>query len=208
MKKDILYLGSQSKPRQDLIKLAGIEYKVLKHNSDECVVETGLSFSDYVLSIAKHKMEMLELPDTKDFKDGDYIFVLTSDTLVRSVNTKQVLTKPDDLADAKRMIGVLRQEPAEVVTGCCIEKKVLKNNSWDIEKQNCWVNDTVVEFCVPEDMVDLFLQREPNALRASGSAIIENYGQNFLKSVNGSYTSVMGLPLFEVRQALRDMGFE
>ncbi|MFA5075422.1 MAG: Maf family protein [Candidatus Babeliales bacterium] len=205
--KDILYLGSKSSSRRKLIELADIKYILLEHESDECGVDLEKSFSAYVLSIAKHKMEKLILPDTKNFKNKDHIFVLTADTLVRTINSKHVLTKPENLFDAKRMLALLREEQAKIATACCIEKKILQNNIWITEKQDCFVSFSIVDFCVPEDYVDLYFQKEPHALNAAGSAVIENYGLNFLKSINGSFTGILGLPLFEVRQVLQKLGF-
>ena len=41
-----------------------------------------------------------------------------------------------------------------------------------------------------------------------GAGVIEGIGQAFLKNINGSYTAVIGLPLFELRQALKKIGFK
>ncbi|MCF7799971.1 Maf family protein [Candidatus Babeliales bacterium] len=205
--KDILYLGSKSSSRRKLIELADIKYVLLEHESDECGIDLEKSFSAYVLSIARHKMEKLILPDIKDFKNQDHIFVLTADTLVRTINSKHILTKPGNVADAKRMLTLLRQEPAEIITACCLEKKILQNDTWVTDKQDCFSNLSIVDFCVPENYVDLYFQKEPHALKAAGSAAVENYGLNFFKNIKGSFTGVLGLPLFELREALQKIGF-
>jgi predicted house-cleaning NTP pyrophosphatase (Maf/HAM1 superfamily) len=41
-----------------------------------------------------------------------------------------------------------------------------------------------------------------------GAGRIEDFGENFLKSVNGSYTTILGLPMFELRRALKEIGFK
>jgi len=204
MNKDILYLGSQSKPRQKLLELAGIDYKVLGHKSDECSVDLKDDFKDYVLSIAKDKMDNIIFPLGKQDEKN---FVLTADTLVKTEKTNQILGKPKDIQDAKRMLRLLQKESALVITGCCLEKKVFKNGEWITKDKNYWTTKTIVEFCVDEDKLDWYLQKMPQALNACCAGIIEEYGQGFLKSVNGSYTSVLGLSLYELRQALKKMGF-
>ena len=75
MYKHILYIGSQSPSRQNLLKQADIPYKVLSHDSDECVVMGDMSFDDYVLAIAREKMAHVQLPSREE-AGSDEIFVL------------------------------------------------------------------------------------------------------------------------------------
>jgi len=56
-------------------------------------------------------------------------------------------------------------------------------------------------------MTDYYLEQIPHAINACGAGIIEDFGLNFLKTVNGSFTAILGLPLFELRKALTTMGF-
>ena len=206
MNNDILYLGTKSKPRQKLVETAGITYKVLKHKCDECGIDIKHGFANYVLSIAQEKMDHLILPNRSE-TESDSIFVLTADTLVRSTKTNEILTKPQNIEDGKRMLGILNQEPVEVVTGCCLDKKVWNGKNWDIQDKIHWTTKTIVEFCVDEKYYDLYFEQMPYALNACSSGIIEDFGQNFLKSVSGSYTSVLGLPLYELRENLKKLSF-
>jgi septum formation protein len=210
MTKDILYLGSKSKPRQKLVELAEIPFKVLEHESDECGIDLKQNFHDYVLEIAKHKMDHLILPEQPEVIDEqkqERIFVLTVDTLVQSCKSKEILPKPTDKDDAKRMLRILRNEEVEVVTGCCLDVKVWKNGEWRTETENHWTTSTLVEFCVDEELLNKYFEKMPHAMHACTAGIIEGYGANFLKSVKGSYTSVLGLPLYKLRQELKKMGF-
>ncbi|MBD3231221.1 hypothetical protein GF322_01010 [Candidatus Dependentiae bacterium] len=204
---DILYLGTKSKSRQKLIQIAGIDYKVLEHKSEECGIDIKHGFETYVLSIAQEKMEHLILPKKEKVK-RDYIFVLTADTLVRTIKSNQILTKPKDVEDGKKMLKFLCQEPVQVVTACCLEKKKWNVKKWYIDKKIHWSTKTEVEFCVQDEYLDLYFQKMPNALNACSAGIIEGFGQNFLKNINGSYTSVIGLPLYELRQNLKKMNFK
>ncbi|MFH1643697.1 MAG: Maf family protein [bacterium] len=218
MSKDILYLGSQSKPRQKLLDFAQITYKILQHKSEENVSHDGLPFEDYVLKIAQDKMKNLSFDvaprfvpphggTSQDRHDDWIIFVLTSDTVARMIESKMILKKPLDLDDAKRLLIEIGSGPAEVFTACCLDKKRFENNKWETIEKNHFVVRTEVEFCIQPDEIDWYLKNMPQAINACGATIIEDFGFNFLKSVNGSYTSVLGLPLYEVRQALRKMDF-
>lgn len=205
MKKDILYLGSQSNSRQKLLRIAGILYKVLEHKSDECGIDLELDFNDYVLEIAKHKMRHLTFP--LELEKSEYIFVLTADTLTRTLNTKQILGKPKDKNDAIKMIEILNKEPIEVITGCCLEKKFY-DNKWKTEVKKYWTTKSIVEFCVEKENLDLYLKKVPLALKACSAGVVEDFGLNFFKNIQGSYTNVIGLPLFELRQNLKNIGFK
>lgn len=204
MSKYILYLASESQPRQRLLNEAGIKFKTIKHNADECSVDLGKKFDSYVLDIAKEKMKHADLPKGKD---GSVIFVLTSDTLVYTSNTGTILGKPTDIDDAKRMLRLFRNEKAKVVTGCCLDKKVFKNGKWQNEAENHWITVSIVEFVVEENDFDLYFEKLPQSLKSASGGIIEGYGQRFCKSINGSYSNVIGLPIFELVQALKDIGF-
>ena len=229
---DTLYLGSQSQPRQELLKLAGIKFKVLEHKSSECVIEPSDDFEKYVIAIACDKMSHLDFThldvkhlDAKHFaghQDAEHyrsskIFVLTADTLIKTDKTNQILGKPKNLEHAKEMLRSIREQSVTVLTGCCLQTVILnsfqdpwinKSCNWTIEKRECWATGAQVEFCVDEDSLDFYFAKEPWALHACGGGVIEGVGQAFLKRVNGSYTSVLGLPLFELRQKLRELNFK
>ena len=111
------------------------------------------------------------------------------------------------LQDAREMIALLRAEPAEVVTGCCVEKRAFAQGKWTTLARECWTTGALVEFMIDEDSVESYVEHMPFYRYACGGCIVEGFGQNFLKSVNGSYTAVLGLPLFELRQVLKKMAF-
>ena len=206
MSKDILYLGSKSKPRQKLLDFAQITYKVLEHKSEENVSRDGLNFEDYVLKIAQDKMNNLVLPN--DILLNEAIFILTSDTVARKIDSKMILTKPKNIDDAKKMLIEIGSGPVEVFTACCLEKKIFENDICKEIDENNFVVKTEVEFYIKPNEIDWYLNKMPQAMNACGSAVIEDFGANFLKSINGSYTSVLGLPLYEIRQALKKMFFK
>src|SRR5271170_4453636 len=105
------------------------------------------------------------------------------------------------------MLRLLRDEPAEVATACCLEKKLWDGVQWKTIEEHSWVSTAIAEFIIEDDEIDIYLKNVPQALNSASAAIIEGFGQNFFKSINGSYTSARGLPMFEVRQTLKSLGF-
>ena len=207
LNQDVLYLGSQSQPRQNLLKLADIKFKVLMHKSSESVIEPSDNFEKYVIAIACDKMQHLQLPEVNQVKEAK-IFVLTVDTLIKTAHTNQILGKPKDLENAKEMLRSIRNQPVDVLTGCCLQIMKQSGKRWEIEKKRCWATGAQIEFSIDEESLDLYFEKEPWALHACGGGVIEGIGQAFLKSINGSYTAVLGLPLFEVRQELKKLNFK
>lgn len=206
MTNDILYLGSQSKSRQKLLNDVCIPFEVVAHTSDEQVVRGDMPLEQYVMAIAQEKMCTLNLLCAPR-REKDYRFVLTADTLVYLITSGTILGKPRDREDAKNMMRKLRSEVTTVLTGCCLQKHIYRDGLWHLEASSTWVGSAEVEFHVDEEAMDGFFEREPVLLAAAGAAIIEGYGQLFFKRINGSHSAVIGLPLFELRQELKNMGF-
>lgn len=207
MIKDTLYLGSQSHARQKLLQASGIPFKILTHASDELLQESFATFADHVLAIAQSKIRALQLPDRAE-AGVDYLFVLTADTLIRNPATDAILSKPIDRQEAVAMLTSERGGPVQVVTGCCLEKFYYHDGTWESREIVHWTTSTMIEFYVDDDCIDLYLQKIPIALQCSGAGVIEDHGLSYLKSVNGSYTGAIGLPLYELRQALKKLDFK
>lgn len=205
--KDILYLASQSSSRKFLLEQAGINFKILGHKSDEMGINPNQDFKNYVLDISRHKMELVDLSSLSNFNNGDKIFVLTADTLVQALNSKEILGKPKDIQDAKYMLSLWRSQKGLVITACCLHLKIFINNHWIIDKIKEFAVSSLVDFYVPEEFEDIYIQKT-NALMAASAGVIDGFGQNFLKSVSGSYTNIIGLPLFELRENLKKLGFK
>ena len=170
LNRDFVYLGSQSASRRQLLDLADIPYKILSHTSDEQELDTTLPFYDRVIAIAQGKMQSLVLPNSEQ---GELpIFVLTADTLIRTMNSNQVFGKPNDVAHARAMIATLSKEPAEVVTGCCLEKKIFKDAVWQTVETIAWATASQAEFIIDDVMIDRYFEKTPNFLNIAAACLI------------------------------------
>jgi septum formation protein len=204
---DILYLGSQSRARQTLLEYASIPFKTLEHGSDESYAHADGTLEHQVTTIAHGKMETLLLPDRADVAQ-DYLFVLTADSLVKDPRTKEAFGKPENRAHAIKMLEAERKGPIEVMTGCCLRKYIWQHNSWQVAIERLWATGAMIEFHVDASSVDRYFATRPVALHCAGAGAVEEHGLTYLKSINGSYTAVLGLPLYELRHELSGLGFK
>jgi septum formation protein len=202
MTKNVLYFGSKSQSRRMLLEESQIPFVVVGQEADESQCDWGLPLPQLVLSIALHKMDHVILPAGK--YEGEVCYVLTADTMSHDKAGK-IHGKPVDRDDA---ISKIRASAAGsfLCTAFCVEKKVWKQDAWVTEERITDVVSAEFIFFVPENWIDIYLEKTP-FLDVSGGMAIEKYGNQFLKTVQGSYSTIIGLPLFEVREALQKLGF-
>lgn len=196
-----LYLASKSLSRQKLLSEAQIPFVVVSQNADEAQCDWGLSLERVVLSIARYKMAHAIIPAGKE---GDICFVLTADTLSQDLDGT-INGKPADRAQAVAMIKRAR-EGSRLATAFCLDRKVYRGGSWIIDKriEQCITAQYI--FDIPDRWTDVYLN-VTSALSASNAIVVDDFGAQFLKTVDGSYSTIIGLPMAQVRQALEDLEF-
>ena len=198
----VLYIASNSASRKLLLEQAKIPFQVIKQDADESKVSVDQSLSDIVAQIAVLKMQHAQIPSGD--KDGDVCFVLTADTMGLTVDGR-ILCKPKDRRDAISMLEDCRKGTL-TVSAFCLRKMQWKNGSWRIIQEVVDFDQADSVFDVPDEFIDFYLGSIP-FLSVSGAVSIEGFGGQFCRSLNGSYESIVGLPMFKVRQALFDLGF-
>ncbi len=198
---NILLLASQSYSRRQLLSQAAIPFVLLEQSADENACDWNMPLTQLVTSIAKHKMEQVILPRHTDSKP---IFVLTADTLTQDLSGT-ILGKPTSRSHALEMLRAVRAG-ARIATAFCLDKKIYRFDTWQTQERIIMVVESSCIFNVPEQWLEQYLYHVP-ALSCSAAMYIEGYGAQFLKSVTGSYSTIIGLPICEVRQALEKMGF-
>lgn len=198
----ILYLGSSSLSRQMLLRQAGIPFTLLKQSADETQCDWNLPLPDVVKNIALYKMEHCLMPSGTD---GERCFVLTADTL--SVDARGCIQgKPTDKADAIAKLRAIRDGSVTTGTAFCLERKIYRGGSWITEERIVEFVKAEYLFNVPEAWIETYLQSFEGQL-GTASINIEESGNLFLKEIKGSYSTVVGLPLYELRLALEKLGF-
>lgn len=199
--KNILYLASQSQSRQLLLKESRIPFTLLTQTADEQACDWNMPLDQLVASIARHKMAHAQLPVGSE---GDTIFVVTADTLSQDLDGT-INGKPENRADAIAKIKRARQG-SRLSTAFCLERKIFKKGIWQTERSIEQVVSATYVFAIPDEWIEHYLENSI-ALSCANAIAIEQYGMQFLKELQGSYSAIVGLPMFELRQALEELGF-
>jgi len=185
-----LYLSSGSPRRQALLQQLNLEFKVLKAPIDE-IKSTEESPEQYVLRIAAEKA----VEGAKQVC-SEQAWVVGGDTAV--VLNQQVFGKPADEAEAVQMLSDLSNQTHTVLSAVVV---VHKGQTFSA------LNQTQVTFRTvsTEEIQAYWLSGEP--IGKAGSYAIQGLGAQFIKQIQGSYSGVMGLPLYELDQLLIESGY-
>lgn len=211
MNSKILYLASSSRSRQVLLNEALIPFTVIGHSADEDAPDRSLPFEKLLQEIARLKMDHALLPEGHE---GQEIYVLCADSMGYDAQGV-VHGKPKDREDAIAKIKALG-EKSFTATAFCLDKKVWNpslpsassgcDGAWECIERIERVVGAHYRFTIPDKWIDRYLEHSW-AMIASGAIAVEFYGAQFLECIDGSYTAVMGLPMFELRQALEHLRF-
>lgn len=197
----ILYLASGSQSRKDLLRLAHIPFIAISQTADEASCNWSLPLPQLVSAIARLKMDHAVIPPGSV---GDVAFVLTADTLSMDM-AGNIHGKPCTREEAIFMLKAAR-DGARLATGFCLDRFVWQDGAWYRERRIEQVVHAAYQFCVPDHWIDAYLAQSPS-FEVSNAIAVEGYGLQFLQTVDGSYTTILGLPLFELREALTTLGF-
>lgn len=196
-----VYLASSSSTRQQLLRDAGINFAIINQTADEHSLNWNQSLEALVKAIALLKMNHVVIPVEFE-QENAVMYILTADTLAQSVHG-QILGKPHDRNEAIEQIKMAALG-STVGTGFCIEKKQFNNGKWLTKAQ---ILQSVTAFCtveIPDTLLDYYLDNSC-AMYGCGSIVIDGIGMFFVKEIRGSYSAILGLPLFEVRKALEEI---
>lgn len=187
-----LYLASKSPRRRELLTQIDISFDVLVVDIDE-TQKANETAEDYVLRLAREKA----LAGWNLEKHAG-IPVLGSDTAVVIQGT--ILGKPENRADAIRMLKLLSGKTHQVMTAIALLKPG-KGSEYELTSA---INVSDVTFKVlSEQEIAQYVDSGEGADKA-GSYAIQGKAAAFIAHLSGSYSGVMGLPLFETIELLNN----
>lgn len=197
-----IYLASRSPRRRELLKQIGVNFDVLLLREDpsrgEDVDERTLpeeSPEDYVNRIAKAKAEFGWMRVLQRRLRPNP--VLGADTSV--VLDGALLGKPANREDAERLLAKLSGRSHQVLSAVAVCYR---------EHVQFRLSSTTVDFrpITEQEIRHYVATGEP--LDKAGAYAIQGRGAAFIRNIAGSYSGVMGLPLFETTALLQHFGFE
>ncbi len=184
-----LVLASQSPRRRELLTQIGLEFEVEPADIDERP-RSGEAPRDYVLRMAREKA------DTVATRVSSGTIVLGSDTTVVLGST--ILGKPSGMDEAVEHLMALSDQTHQVMTAIAVagayqaERLVVSDVTFkSLTKEEC------LAYCATGESMD-----------KAGSYGIQGFGAVFVSHLAGSYSAVMGLPLFETAQLLGEAGVD
>lgn len=184
-------LGSASPRRAELLQQIGVRFEVRVADIDESV-RAGETPARYVTRMAEEKARrVLELNAATELAR---LPVLAADTTV--VLDGQIMGKPSDREHAIQMLSSLSGRTHEVLTAVSLLHG---------ERQSTRLNTSRVTFAsLPAADIERYWQTgEP--VDKAGAYAIQGKAAVFIETLEGSYSGVMGLPLFEVGQLLDEL---
>lgn len=187
-----IYLASRSPRRGELLRQIGVDFEVLPSDVDESV-RPGEAPEHYVLRLAREKAEACLQRITLDNLPA--MPVLAADTTVCADG--EILGKPENDTDACDMLRRMSDRWHSVHTGIAL--------AWDGNVE-VMISSTQVEMAplTEQEIASYVASGEPHD--KAGSYGIQGLAGAFVRRIEGSFTGVMGLPVYETAQLLRKAG--
>ena len=184
-----LILASASPRRKELLKNAGYEYEVCPADIDETMPEgVEPETACEILSRKKAQAVLEENPDA---------VVLGSDTIVVLGNT--ILGKPEDKEAARAMLRALSGRVHQVYTGLCVCSK---------DRTLSLVSRADVRFYpLSDELIDAYIATD-EPMDKAGAYGIQGVGSMLVKSIEGDYFTIVGLPVAKAARMLGEFGIK
>jgi septum formation protein len=201
-----VYLASQSPRRRQLLEQLGIRYELLladEHEDAEAleVVLPNEAPRAYVqrvtllkLEAALNRMKRRGLP---------FAPVLCSDTTVALGKT--ILGKPDDAKHAAQILGALSGQTHRVLTSVAMGTLSKAGKPLKTE-QALSVSNVRFAQLTRTQIQNYVASGEP--MGKAGAYAVQGRAAAYIEHISGSYSGIMGLPMFETAQLLREFGFK
>lgn len=184
-----IILASSSPRRRELLDQIQVSYEVLPVDIDESHI-LGETAEQFVKRLAVEKAQA-------GYQQKPHCFVLGSDTIV--VINSMILGKPENKAHAVEILSLLSGNTHQVMTAVAIHSD---------EYKACVVSVSEVEFAeLTSSQIEAYWETgEPED--KAGAYGVQGIAAQFIKKIRGSYSGIMGLPLFETAQLLEKSGIK
>lgn len=184
-----LILASGSKIRANLLKNAGFTFNIVKSNIDERTIKELANNSDMAQLLAFEKADEV----SKRYKDK---LIIGCDQILEFENN--ILHKVNSIAEAKQRIINFNGKEHFLYSAVCL----VKNNItfWQLVKKTKlkMANNSI-------QIIENYIKKAgDNILNSVACYEIENIGINLFEKIEGNYHDIMGLPLLELINSLKN----
>ena len=185
-----IILASSSPRRKELLEQVGLKFEIFSPDIDESVC-IGESADHYVQRLAQQKAQAIlaQFPDA---------IVIAADTSL--VLDHKIIGKPESKQHAFEIWTALSDRQHDVLSGVCV-----RSSECDPNTIQSMVVRTQVHFrkLSQLDMEQYWATGEP--IGKAGAYAIQGYAAQFIPRIQGSYSNVVGLPLYETLQLLKNI---
>lgn len=199
-----MILASASPRRKELLEQIGAEFVICPAKGEEVITETDPSA--VVMELSRQKAEevaygvLIYNEQHADLATPQDILVIGADTVVDYED--QILGKPKDEEDARRMLTMLSGKTHSVYTGVTfvfIDKEGRTGEHCFFEKTD------VCMYPLKEEEIDRYIQ-SGDPMDKAGSYGIQGRFAIHIKEIRGDYNNVVGLPVARLYQELQKLG--
>ena len=185
-----MILASNSQRRQEILKDAGFNFRVITSNIEE--ISDKENVIERILDIAEKKLEQIAKNNVNEF-------ILAADTVVEL--DKNIFGKPKNREEAFKFLKALSGNIHKVITAY-----VFKNISKNILIKEVVVSE--VKFLeLNNEIINWYLDTgEP--FDKAGAYGIQGKGRALVEKINGDYFSIMGFPISNFLENLRKIGYK
>lgn len=189
-----IYLASKSPRRRELLRQIGIDFELLLNDKevDEQVLPDERP-SMYVARVTRDKL--VSARQTMLFRGLPPRPILSADTTV--VVDDLILGKPTSIREAIDMISRLSGRTHQVLTSVAV---ALHEQTWQVTQYSDVTFETLTD-----EMIRAYCSTSEPYDKAGGYGI-QGLASIFINNIAGSHSGIMGLPLFETAQLLRNTG--
>ena len=196
---DFIYLASQSPRRSQLLEQLGVRHALLLPDAEEDsealeVVLRHEAPKTYVQRVTALKLQAAQQRLVR--RNLQPALILCAHTTVAMGQT--IFGKPEHAEDAKRMLRALSNRPHRVLTAIAIGL----GDQYAAAGSESWVTFAELN---EADIETYVASGEP--MGKAGAYAVQGRAAAHIAHISGSYSGIMGLPLYETAQALRSLGF-
>jgi len=197
---DLIYLASQSPRRRQLLAQIGVRHELLLPGPEEDAEaleaeRAGERPEDYVARVTRAKLQAARA--RWQARSLPVAPILCADTTVALGN--RILGKPADAADAQRTLTMLSGRTHRVITAVAVAHGAFEAMAVNVSKVHLAP--------VPMDELTAYVASgEP--FGKAGAYAIQSAAAAWISRIEGSYSAIMGLPLYETAELLRQAGLQ